>query len=325
MYKNETGIDLALAVWLASSSDYDLVPDPNVISATSLQKPLKSLILERQMVIENEVDIAHVVASKIGSSIHYSVEQAWTNEYKTVLANLGHPQSMIDRIIINPDDRSKYASDAIFVYLEQRRAKEVDGYLVSGKFDLVLDGELHDIKTGKTYSYTTGNNEGDYKLQGSIYRWLNPDIITGHVVHINYLFLDWSPMRVLADPDYPRHQCVTKAIPLYSIEETEMYIKQRLADLKYYEGKDQDQLPECTMKELWQELPKYALYRDPNKTARATKLFDLQNDAQIYNATKCKGKALIIERKGKVKRCHYCNARPVCTQAEQLELQGLLE
>jgi hypothetical protein len=325
MFKNETGIGLPIAVWLASSGDYDLVSEPNVISATSLQRPLKSLILSKRMVLEQEMDIDEIIPAKLGSSVHYSVEIAWKNNYISALEALGHPMSMIHRIAINPEQKSQYPSDTIFVHIEQRKAKEIDGYIISGKYDMVIDGELHDIKTTKTYSYITGSNEGDYRLQGSIYRWLNPDIITGDFVHINYLFTDWTPTRAVADPDYPKSRCITKPISLYSIEETEAYIKKRIADLKYYEGKDQEELPQCTMKDLWQELPKYALYKDPNKTQRATKLFDLENDAMIYNATKCGGKGLIIKREGQVKRCIYCEARSICTQAEELEARGLLK
>ena len=319
MYKNETDIGLPIAIWLASEGDYDLVPEPNVISATSLQRPLRSLVLGRRLVQEHDIDIDQLIPSKLGSSVHYSVEQAWINNYKEAFKALGHPQSMIDRITINP---TKVKEGDIPVYIEQRRAKKIDGFIVSGKFDLIVNGELHDIKTTKTYSYITGSNEGDYRLQGSIYRWLNPDIISGDFVHINYLFTDWTPTRAIADPDYPKSRCITKPISLYSIEETEVYIKKRIADLKYYEDMDQEELPQCTMKELWQDLSKYALYRDPNKTQRATKL---ENDAMIHNATKYGGKGLIIKREGQVRRCHFCEAKGICTQAEELEARGLLK
>jgi hypothetical protein len=321
MYKNETNIGLPIAIWLASSGDYDLVPDPNVLSATSLQRPLRSLVLGRRIAQEQEIDIDQMIPAKLGSSVHYSVEQAWLNNYREAFKALGHPQSMIDRIVINP---VKVKEGDIPVYLEQRRAKEIDGFIISGKYDLVIDGELHDIKTTKTYSYITGSSEGDYRLQGSIYRWLNPDIITGNVVNINYLFTDWSPLRAVADNDYPKSRCITKAINLYSLEETEVYIKERIASLKYYENASQDNLPECSAKELWADAPKWAYYKNPNNTTRATKLFDLEGDAQIRNAQDG-GRGMIIKREGEVRRCLFCEARPICTQAELLKARGVLK
>ncbi len=57
---------------------------------------------------------------------------------------------------------------------------------------------------------------------------------------------------------------------------------------------------------------------------RLGRVFDLVADAHAANAEKG-GKGLIVERPGKAKRCAYCEARTNCTQAEQLQLQGLLD
>ena len=49
MLKNEHNISLAVAVWLAASGDYDLVPDPKVISATTFLKPIKSIVFQLEI------------------------------------------------------------------------------------------------------------------------------------------------------------------------------------------------------------------------------------------------------------------------------------
>lgn len=324
-YKNETNIELPLAVWLASGQDYDLIPDPNVISATALQRPLRSLVLSRRLLVEAEIDIDTLIPAKLGSSVHYSAEMAWKNNYAEAMRNLGYPENVIERTVVNPKTPKMYGADTIDVYIEQRTNKEIDGFIVSGKYDFVIDGELHDIKTTKTYSYITGSSEGDYRLQGSIYRWLNPEIVLGDHVHINYLFTDWSPLRAAADTTYPRSRCLVKKLQLHSIPETEQYIRDRLAAIRKHELLPQSGLPQCSMKELWQELPRWAVYKNPEKTQRATRVFDLEQDAMTYNATSCKGAGMIVKREGEVKRCHFCEARPVCTQAESMQLQGILK
>ena len=323
MFKNETNIPITLAVWLAADGGYDLEPDPKVVSATALLRPLKSLVLGRKMMEEQEIDIDMLVASKLGTATHNSVEQAWLLQHASAMEALGMPKSMIDKISVNPKHD---LPGRINVYVEKRTAKEIDGFIVSGKFDFCVDGELHDLKTTKSFSWISGTNDEDYKKQASIYRWLNQDIVHKEYFYIDYLFTDWSPLRAMAESkdDYPPNRCISKRFPLYSVAETEAFIRQKLAQLKLYEHADQDAIPECNRKELWQEPAKWAYYKNPKSLARATKLFDVQSDAQIRLASDG-GKGVVVERPGTVKRCHYCEARPICLQAQRLEQEGLLK
>ena len=102
MLKNSTGIPLSVAVWLATDS-YDYVQDPNYISATSLLKPLKSIILSRTIQITDETDIADLVPSKMGTAVHDQIERAWMENYHTALSNLGYQKHLINSIIGNPE------------------------------------------------------------------------------------------------------------------------------------------------------------------------------------------------------------------------------
>lgn len=321
---NNTQMPLTIAVWMAASDGYDLVPKPNMISATSLQMPLRARVLSTRIEEQEGLDVDMLVASKLGTAAHTAMELAWLNHYKEAMAALDYPQHVIDKMSVNPDVPKQYGPDSIDVYLERRTNKIIDGYEISGKFDVVLDGELHDLKTTKVYSYISGSNEGDYRKQGSIYRWLNPDIITSDYLCIDYLFTDWRPMSSASNKEYPPARCLTKKLPLYSMAETEAYIRERIAEMKKYMESDQDDLPKCTPVELWQNPSKFAYYKDPNKTAKATKLFDLMQDAQIRNSNDG-GRGMIIERKSEPTRCYYCRAADLCTQAEEFRQQGLLK
>lgn len=323
MLKNETNISLLLSVWLASNDSYDLVAAPNLISASTLQKPIRALVLGRRAVAEGEVDIDSLVANRIGTTAHTALEEAWLGDWQGSMARLGYSPDVVSRITVNPVTPSTFEG-AIDIYLEKRTNKEIDGYIISGKFDAVIDGVVHDLKTTKSYSYITGTNDKDYRLQCSIYRWLNPTIITEDYLNIEYLFTDWSSLRSLASKDYPPSRCLTKKLPLFSIPETELYLRERIAQLKALKELEQDKLPLCNQKELWQEETKYAYYKTASKTQRATKLFDSELDAQTRKASDGhKGK--IVIRKGQVKRCNFCAALSICTQAEQLKLAGLLK
>ena len=41
-------------------------------------------------------------------------------------------------------------------------------------------------------TYQNQSKDREYRLQGSMYRWLNPKIITKDVFNINYIFTDFN-------------------------------------------------------------------------------------------------------------------------------------
>jgi hypothetical protein len=323
MFTNTKNIDFPIAVWLAADPDYDLVPSPNTISTTTLQKPIKSIILSNR-IQEPVTDISALVPSKVGTALHTDLEKVFTSDkLRIALHNLDYPKQFIDRIVVNPDKPlDTYPDNAFFIYCEKRTNKQIGNYTISGKFDLVIDGSLHDLKTTKVYNYTSGSNDRDYLLQGSIYRWLNPTIITKDYLTLNYILLDWTPLSVFKK-DYPSFQTVEKNIPLLSIQETENYIKERLTLLEKYKDADQKHMPDCTFEELWQDPPKWAYYKNPNNK-RATKLFDTSSEA-YQRLAEDGNKGVVNKRPSKVKRCHFCAANTICDQAASLRNQNLLD
>ncbi|MEE4244764.1 MAG: hypothetical protein V2I33_05105, partial [Kangiellaceae bacterium] len=77
-YTNYTDIPLVLAVWLAANRGYDLEYKPDVISATTLFKPVRSIILSRRVAANQQsVDIESLVQSALGTAVHTAVEDAW--------------------------------------------------------------------------------------------------------------------------------------------------------------------------------------------------------------------------------------------------------
>lgn len=126
------------------------------------------------------------------------------------MRDLGYPESVIERVIINPEPE-ELQSNSIPVYLEQRVEKKLGPFTISGQFDLVLDGELNDYKSTGVYGFMNGSNDEKYRIQGSIYRWLNPQIITSDCMCIQYIFTDWSGLRASIEKakGYPQSRVVT--------------------------------------------------------------------------------------------------------------------
>ena len=155
---NNTNIPLSLAVWLAAD-EYDHQNDTNIISATSLLRPIKAIILARQnSELNKSADISSLIPSRMGTALHSAIEKSWENEnLYDILESLGYHKEIIEKIVINPDPKT-VSSDQIPIYMENRVNKEIGGYIISGKYDFVMNGVLEDFKSTGTYNYISGSN-----------------------------------------------------------------------------------------------------------------------------------------------------------------------
>jgi len=322
---NKENIHLAMAVFLAND-EYDYDPREKAISATGLLKSTRQIILSKRADKNvTAIDVSDLIPSSLGTAVHNGIESVWiSGRYKSCLEKLGINEKTIERVRINPD-RDSVAEADIPIYLEQRREKEIDGYVITGKFDFVGEGELADFKTTGVFSYMAGSKDKDYAMQGSIYRWLNQDIITSDYIAIIYFFTDWSSLRASIEKSkgYPPQRVHIKKIPLYSIAETEKFIRHKIQEIVKFKDAKQEDIPECTPEELWQNDPVFKYYKDPTKKSRATKNFSNYYEA---NARRLKdgGTGEIVVTKAAVKRCKYCNALSICSQARELQEEGLL-
>ena len=309
---------MSLAVAL-SYNDYDYINEPNYISATSILKPLKAIVIGLNSKARGEPDVLDFVASRVGTAIHTASEDSWLNgNYKSSMRKLGYPEDIIARIKVNPTDI--HEAD-IPVYLERRSIKELAGYKVGGKFDAVMEGAIRDIKTVKAFSYIKNDME-PYRLQLSIYRWLNQDIITSDVGYVDMIITDWKKFEADMKPEYPQLPVVEKKIRLMTITETENWLTSRLNSISSLVSKPQSALPLCSKEELWADPTKYKYFKNP-AGKRATKVFDSMVEANQRLIDE--GSVGIVKTvEGTPKRCNYC-VKAECEQAQNYILQGVLE
>lgn len=321
LYTNNNDIPLSLAVWLATD-EYDHNPDPNTISATTLLLPIRAIVLALQnQALTKEGDISMEIPSRMGTAFHGSIEKAWFNpRLSETLKKLGYPDSVAKAIQVNP---GKLQSGVIPVYLEQRNKKKIGNFTITGQYDFVGDGILEDFKSTSVYNYMFGSNNDKYRQQMSIYRWIDPNIITADHAYIRFIFTDWNAAQSRQDKKYPKSKLESKKFQLMSIQETEEFIKEIINDIELYLSKPQEDLPICTKEELWQKADVWKYYKDPAKTARSTKNFDNQADAFArYSDDGSVGMVKHIQ--GEVVRCKYCNVCDICTQAQGYIQSGLL-
>jgi len=325
MYTNRGNISLIVAVWLAAEDTYDLVYHPNVFSVTEILKPLRSVVLTRQIAAakgESAIDIMDILPAQLGHAVHTAIEEAWLGNYKQAMKNMGIPDSVIDHVHLNAEKEDD--PDGIYIYMEKRTVKEINGVFLSGKFDVVDQGRVKDIKNTKTYNWIKGTNDEKYALQGSMYRWLNPDIIKDDNMDVEMIFNDWSQFKAMVDKQYPQKAIMTRTLPLLDPGKTEAFIIQTIGKILKYADAKQSELPRCTPEELWMDPPKWAYYKDRTKTVRATKLFSTEEEAFIQKA-KDGNTGMVVKREMKPKFCEYCAARGICLQADEYVKAGLLE
>lgn len=320
-YTNQLQVPLALAVFLATD-DYDY--EANVISATSLMKPLRQMVLSKRInPNEAAMDISSLVSSRMGSAIHAAIEKAWMNP-EAALKALGYPDKVSKNIKVNPSPEQARETNCIPVYMEQRAYKELLGFKVSGKFDFVAEGRVQDFKSTSVYTYLNQTNKDKYILQGSIYRWLNQDIITKDDMLIHYIFTDWSKAEALRNKDYPQSRVLSQRFQLLSLAETEHYVKTKLMQFRQHLETAETELPPCSDQDLWRKPDTFKYYKDANKTdGRSTKNFDNKHDA-LLRLAEDGHVGIVKEVKGQVIACRYCPAFDLCTQKDRYLASGEL-
>jgi len=328
MITNSGNIALPMAVWLAAD-DYDLVPKVKTISATTLLKPIKSLVLSQAIAeqdLEIDIDVEDLIASRVGTAVHSAVQNAWENHLESALIQLGLPKKARELVRLNPElplDPNNHN-----VFIELRSTRELNGWTISGKFDLVENGQVEDVKTTSVWNWMLGSNDAKYALQGSIYRWLNPKLITEDTMKVHFIFTDWKAAEYTRKKKdgYPPRKIMTRTLPLKSLAEIESFISSQIRKLEIYLGKPESVIPPCTPEELWQKPTKwayYANYENMGKT-RATKVFDSSHDA-LQRQMLDNPPGAVEKRPGEVKFCPYCPAYPICQQAESYVQQGILK
>ena len=319
-YTNTSSVPLSLAVFLASDF-YDHDQDQNTISATTLIKPIRQIVLGARVPEDmTPLELVNLVPSRMGSAIHDAIERSWKDNYQIALDHLGYPKKVIEKIRINPKPE-ELQDGQIPIYLEQRAYKQVGKFLISGKYDFIGDGRVEDFKSTSTFTAMNNTNDEKYIWQGSIYRWLNPDIITKDEMAIQFIFTDWSKAKAMQDPKYPQQRIQQRILPLKSLQETNAFVNRKLNQIEQYWDAKEEDIPLCTDADLWRSEPVFKYYKNPEKRARSTKNFDNRHDAQLrYIEDGSVG--VVVEQPGQVTACKYCPAFAVCSQKDALIASG---
>jgi hypothetical protein len=130
------------------------------------------------------------------------------------------------------------------------------------------------------------------------------------------LLRDWSKYKA-HEPNYPSCQVAIVPAPMWSWEQANQYIEGRVALHQSVVNVSDDDLPECTPEEMWEEPTKFAVMKKGRKSA--VRLLESQEAAEKYiENNQLDSKHSIEVRPGSRKRCDdYCSVNTFCSQFKE--------
>jgi len=352
-FTNKYNINIVLQMSLLYS-DYDYDSDKRTFSATGLTKSLKQMV-KYASGAKASMELQQNLPSLLGSHVHSIIELVLLNpklrkKYLKLLRYKGR------ELLINPSKKQlnkKKNKKKTVIWVEQRAKKKFGKFKVSGKYDHIIDSVLHDTKVVKAFSYQLAIkqeakfkelNDPDepivlryermqeacpdylkYVIQGSIYRMLNPDKIKEDYMIIEFLLKDWSAGNRDQFPGYPMSMIMEYTVDLFSIKDTETWVKSRLKEINTYVVKKSKKVPDCTKAELWMGDDVYKYFSKPTNK-KASKTF--KNDATAaYDYLESKGGIGEIRVvRGQASACNWCVfSKYSCNQYKDLKRQGLIK
>lgn len=247
------------------------------ISVTELLLPpqLRRLRLEHADKIEE--DVADRIWSLIGQAVHTIIERA----------SEGLPDVLSEEVLYS----------------------EYLGWKIKAGYDSVTisNAELNDFKVTTAWKIVDEKVPPEWVAQTNIYRRIleKEKGLVINSIAVLAILRDWSKLEAARNPNYPQVQVVRLDIPLWTAEQTDDFIRDRLR-------LHQAHIPEpCSESDIWAKPPKWAVIKAGNQ--RATKVFDIPEDAEAF-ASSIRG-ARVEERPGVATRCaSYCPVSKFCSQ-----------
>ena len=261
------------------------------ISATGLLQPPRIRLLAQENYEKLTIDVSDEIWKLLGQSVHTILERA------------------------NEDNKD--------IITEKRMYAVVNSWTVSGQTDSidVKSNTLKDYKVTSVWSIISALKEGkvEWEQQLNIYAYLYKQTTGKTIDQLNIIAIarDWNKNQYLrSGGDYPPSPITVLNIDLWSDEEQEAFIKQRVsihqeAEVDYLIN---DKLPLCTDEERWRRKDTYRVEKKGRKTA--VRVLDTQEEANEYIGGHKDSKLLkVVEAKGECVRCaNYCDVAEFCNQ-----------
>lgn len=250
---------------------------PGKLSATTLLKGVKEILLTERHFDEIEIDVSDQIWAIWGTAVHALLEQEGNDEVTEEYIEL--PTSDVT---------------------------------ITGRIDNfnLRNGIITDYKTASVWKVKFNDFE-DWRKQGLIYAWLLND--SGFAVtkcRFIALLKDHSKTDAEHDMCYPQEPVFVYEFDIhdYAIDEIKQFCRGKISEYLKYKDLQDDAIPECTQEERWQKPEKYAVMKTGRKSA--VKLFD---DKESAEAMAIEVGGYIEHRPGEPTKCKgYCNVNKWC-------------
>ncbi len=218
---------------------------------------------------------------------------------------------------------------------EERLYADVMGWKLSGGIDVQKVGERIKVLDYKfTSVWAATKDKPEWARQLNVYSWLARINKGWHTegLEVCALLRDWNRREAQRDKSYPQSPILRVPVALWSFEEQQSYVEQRikLHQAAWRAEEWEEPLPLCTDEERWAKPGKWALMKEGGK--RASALFDNELLAKVALSQKSgpiQGDTngyRIDYRPGEQTRClAFCEGAPWCDYAKTLTdpLDGL--
>ena len=254
--------------------------EPGEVSATTLIKGVKEILLTDRHWDEITVDVKDSMWALWGTATHKLLEKEYDG-----------------------------------TFTEEKFEEKVNGLTVTGRVDCYdMEHEtLYDYKTTSAWKIVYKNFE-DWYMQGMIYAWL----LSKKGLKVNKckfvaILRDWSETESKRKADYPAspvyiYEFDVSDADLKSVEEV---IIQKVAQIEKSKDIADDELPECAKNERWTSADIYAVMKKGRKTS--LKNFDNEEEAEKM-ATELGENHYVEVRPGTDKKCtRYCACCEFCS------------
>lgn len=203
--------------------------------------------------------------------------------------------------------------------VEKRFFAKFDEYTVSAQIDSLdlQSGVLSDYKVTTQYKAKLGDGpDPDFTAQLNI----QAEILrmNGHTVNelrVVAILRDWSKNKARQDPNLPDRSVVVLPIPMWSREQTQSFIKLRIA----LHVSAETELPECSSEDRWAKPDVYAVVKGKRAINGG-----VQYSLKAAEDMCAKNPGTRVEfRKGESVRCeNYCPVSAYCLQYKQSSEEG---
>lgn len=256
-------------------------------SVTEIISPPRIQRLRETHWHELEQDVADMLWSLLGSALHVVAERSQVANHTT----------------------------------EERLYVKLNGVTLSGAIDLQHDtGDGIIITDYKfTSAWAVRSDKPEWEQQQNIYKYLVETVKHTPVkaLRICALIRDWSRREAAAKPDYPQSPIQIVELPMWTHQEAEAFIKERLELHRMAKVASDwgEELPACSEEDRWQRDTAYAVKRKDRK--RAIRIFATCEEAEMYAADVQDG--YVETRLGEPVRCtgNFCGVAKWCTQFKQ--------